>query len=83
MEEIEDLSTTTGGDGARMDLLSGVGVGSVPFVSQQPGDIWPHAPVCLRAMVASDWLPPVTRGGGGAGGQPHQSQNAIRLTSAD
>ena len=40
MEETEALSTATGVDGARMDLLSGAGSGrpgSVPFVSQLPG----------------------------------------------
>ena len=49
MEDTEAISTATGGDGARMDLLAGAGVGrpgSVPFVSQRPGAI----PGCLRAV---------------------------------
>ena len=72
MEEIVDLSAAAGVDGERMDLLSGVGVGrpgSVPFVSQRPGA---YGRLLLAVyvrwktglLVVSDWLRPVTRGGG-------------------
>ena len=74
-----------------MSQLSGVGAGrpgSVPFVSHQPGA---YGRLLLAVyvrwktglLVASDWLRPVTRGGGGAGGWPHQSQSDVWLTSAD
>ena len=73
MEETEALSTAKGGDGAQMDLLSGAGAecpGSVPFVSQLPGA---YGRLLLAVyvrwktglLVVSDWLRPVTRGGGG------------------
>ena len=71
--------------------MSGIGAGqpgSVPFVSHRPGAygrlllaVYVRWKTCL--LVASDWLRPVTRGGGGAGGRTHQSQRAVRLTSAD
>ena len=81
MEEMKDLSAATGGDGARMDLISGAGAGSpgsVPFVSQRPGAyvrllLAVYVRWKMGLLVASDWLRPVTRGGGEAGGQPHQS----------
>ena len=90
MEKMEDLSTAPGGDGAQMSLLSGAGAGrpgSVPFVSQRPGAygrllLAVYVRWKMGLLVASDWLRPVTRGGG-AGGRPHQSQSAVRLTSAD
>ena len=91
MEEMENLSAAPGWDGARMNLLPGGAghPGSVPFVSQRPG-VYGRLLLAVYVrwktglLVASDWLRPVTRwGGGGAGGWPHQSQSSVRLTSAD
>ena len=79
MEEMQVLSAAPGGDGARMGLLSGPGAGhpgSVPFVSHRPGA---YGRLLLAVyvrwqtglLVASDWLRPVTReGGGGLAGGP-------------
>ena len=61
-----------------MSQLSGVGAGrpgSVPFVSYRPGA---YGRLLLAVyvrwktglLVTSDWLRPITRGGGGAGGWP-------------
>ena len=79
VSELEDKSVSTGG--ARMSHVSGIGAGwpgSVPFVSHRPG-----AYSCLLLavyvrwkmglLVASDWLRPVTRGGGGEGGPTSHS----------
>ena len=71
VEEREDLSRFPSGDGSRASQLAGTGSPeSVPFVSHQPGACghlllavyvrWKTGP-----LVASDWLRPVTRGGGG------------------
>ena len=73
----EDASVHTGGSGARMSHASGMGAeqpGSVPFVSHRPGA---YGRLLLAVyvrwktglLVSSDWLRPVTRGGGGAGGR--------------
>ena len=65
--ELEDVSVSTGGSGARMSHVSGIGAGgrpgSVPFVSHQPAAYgrlllavyvrWKTGP-----LVASDWLLP-------------------------
>ena len=92
MEDTEAISTATGGDGARMDLLAGAGAGrpgSVPFMSQRPGAygrllLVVYVQWKTGLLVVSDWLRPVTRGGGGgSGGLAHQSQGAVWLTSAD
>ena len=88
VEVREDLSSFPFGDYSRESQLAGVGAGhpgSVPFVSHRPGA---YGRLLLAVyvrwktglLVASDWLHPVTRG---AGGQPNQSQRALRLTSAD
>ena len=68
---LEDFSTSTREDCARLSQLSGVGVGrpgSVPFVSHRPGAYGRlHLAVYVRwkmgLLVASDWLRPVTRVG--------------------
>ena len=73
--ELEDVSVTTGGSGARISHVSGIGAGwpgSVPFVSHRPGA---YGRLLLAVyvrwktgmLVASDWLRPVTRGGWRAG----------------
>ena len=88
MKEMENLSDAPGGDGARMNLLPDAGTGrlrSVPFVSQRPGAygrllLAVYVRWKMGLLVASDWLRPVMRG---AGGRTHQSQSAVRLTSAD
>ena len=78
---LEDFSTSTGEDGARMSQPSVVGEGrpgSMPFVSHRPGD---YGRLLLAVyvrwktglLVASDWLRPVTRGGGGGGWRLHTS----------
>ena len=85
---LEDISLSTGGSGARMSHVSGIGVGrpgSVPFVSHRPGAygcllLAVYVRWKMGLLVASDWLRPVTRG---AGGRTHQSQRVVRLTSAD
>ena len=89
--ELEDVSVSTRGNGARMSHMSGIGAGrpgSVPFVYHQPGAygrllLTVYVRWKTGLLVASDWLRPVTRGGGGAGGWAHLSQRAVRLTSAD
>ena len=58
--------------------------GSVSFVSQRTGAygrllLAVYVQCKTGLLVASDWLRPVTRGGG-ADRQPHQSQSAVRLT---
>ena len=76
VEEMADLSATPGGDGARMSQLPGAGAGcpgSEPFVSHRP-DAYGRLLLAVYVrwktslLVASDWLRPVTRGGGLAGG---------------
>ena len=66
------------------------GIGAIRVSSTRR--LWPPAPGCVCAvedglLVASDWLRPVTRGGGagggGAGGRAHQSQSTARLMSAN
>ena len=90
--EREDVSFHTGGNGARMSHASDVGLGrpgSVSFVSHRPGAFGRlFLSVYVRwktgLLVTSDWLCPVTRGGGGgAGGRAYWSQCAVWLTSAD
>ena len=72
---LEDISFSTGGSGARMSHVSGIGTGwpgSVSFVSHQPGA---YGRLLLAAyvrwktglLVASDWLRPCDAGGGGGG----------------
>ena len=89
--ELEDTSVHTGGSGARMSNASGMDAGrpgSVPFMSHRPGT---YGRLLLAVyvrwktglLVSSDWLRPVTRGGGGAGGQAFRPQYAVWLTSAD
>ena len=73
VSEVEDPSVHTEESGAQMSYAYCMGVGhpgSVPFMSNRPG-----AYGCLLLavyvrwktglLVSSDWLRPVTRGGGG------------------
>ena len=80
MSELEDVSVSTGGSGAWISHVSGMGAGwpgSVPFVSHRPGA---YGRLLLAVyvlwktglLVASDWLRPIAWGGGGAGGRAHQ-----------
>ena len=89
--ELEDASVHAGGSGARMSHATGMGAGrpgSLPFVSHQPGA---YGRLLLAVyvrwktglLVSSDWLRPVMRGGGGAGGRAFWPQCAVWLTSAD
>ena len=53
--ELEDVSVSTGGSGARMSHVSGIGVGrpgSVPFAIRVSSTrrLWPPAPGCLCAV---------------------------------
>ena len=91
VSEVEDASVHTEESCARMSHAYCMGVGrpgSVPFVSNRPGTygclllavyVWWKTGL----LVSSDWLRPVTRGGGGAGGRAFQTQCTVRLTSAD
>ena len=90
MSELEDVSVSTGGSGAWISHVSGIGAGrpgSVLFVSHRPG-AYGHLLLVVYVrwktglLVASDWLRPVTLGEG-AGGRAHQSQRVAWLTSAD
>ena len=88
MLALEDISFSTGGSGARMSHVSGIGagrLGSVPFVSHRHGAygrllLAVYVQWKTGLLVASDWLHPVTWG---AGVRTHQSQRAVQLTSAD
>ena len=77
-EKREDLSCFRCGDGSRESQLAGAGAGSpgsVPFVSHRPGAygqllLAVHMRWKTSLLVASDWLGPVTWGGGGLAGGP-------------
>ena len=74
--DLEDASVHTGGSGVWKSHVSGIGAErprSLPFVSQRPGTygrmllavyVWWKTGL----LVTSDWLRPVTRGGGLEGG---------------
>ena len=89
--ELGDASVHTVGSDARMSHASGVNrgrLGSLSFVSDRPG-AYGHLLLAVYVrwktglLVSSDWLRPVTRGGGGAGGRTFLPLCAVRLTSAD
>ena len=91
VSEVEDASVHTEENGAWMSHAYCMCVGrpgSVPFVSNRPGA---YGRLLLAVyvrwktglLVSSDWLRPVTRGGGGAGGQAFQTQSAVLMMSAD
>ena len=79
--ELKDVSVSTGGSGARMSHVSGIGAGcpgSVPFVSHRPS-AYDHLLLAVYVwwktglLVASDWLRLVTRGVGLEGGPTSHS----------
>ena len=86
----EDLSSVHSVDCSRECELAGTGagcLGSVLFVFHRPGAygrllLAVYVQWKTGLLVASDWLRPVTWGGG-AGGRLRQSQRAVWLTSAD
>ena len=80
MEDRKDLSGSPCGDCSRESQLAG----SVPFVSHRPGSyrrllLAVYVRWKMGLLVASDGV--LLRGR--AGGWPHQSQSAVRLTSDD
>ena len=91
VSEVEDASVHAEESCARMSHTYCMGVGqpeSVPFVSNRPGAygrlllavyVWWKTGL----LVSSDWLRPVMRGGGEAGGWAFRTQCAVWMTSAD
>ena len=88
---MEDASVHTEESGAQMSHAYCMGMGrpgSVPFVSHRPGAygrllLAVYVRWKMGLLVSSDWLRPVTRGGGGAAGWAFRAQCAVRMTSAD